>query len=162
MRSGVRVGVDVGRVRIGLARSDHDGILATPLETISRAPTAVRNGESADTRRIADVARTLDAIEIVVGLPISLSGADTISTTDAREFASRVAQLTPHIPVRVIDERLSTVSAQGALTLSGKRLKGSRPVIDQIAAVIILQHALDSERISGVPAGLLLNPQEGP
>jgi len=162
LRRGVRVGIDVGQARIGLAQSDRDGVLATPVETVSRVQKAPKGGESADVRRIADLAVNLDAIEIVIGLPISLSGASTESTRDARAFASRVARMTPHIPVRLVDERLSTVTAQSALRTSGKRSKGSRPVIDQIAAVIILQHTLDSEKLSGVPVGFLLDPHEGP
>ncbi len=162
MRGGVRVGVDVGKARIGLARSDRDGILATPLETIPRAHTVLPGGDRADVSRIAEVALTINAIEIVVGLPISLSGAQTESTRDARAFATRVARKTPQIPVRLVDERLSTVSAQDALKMSGKRSKGSRSVIDQIAAVIILQHALDAERGSGLPAGFLLESHKGP
>lgn len=144
MRPGVRLGVDVGRARVGIARSDRDGLLATPVETIPRADA----GRDAFARLVAE----FEPIEFVVGLPLSMSGGDTPSTTDAREFAAELATWV-EVPVRLIDERLSTVSAQRALRDSGRKSKGSRPVIDQVAAVIILQNALDAERSSGRPAG---------
>ena len=97
-------------------------------------------------------------MEIVVGLPLSLSGGSTASTEDARGFASSLAAR--GLPVRLVDERLSTVSAQGALRANGRTSKNSRQVIDQVAAVIILQHALDAERSSGRPAGAALELDE--
>ncbi len=147
MRYGVRVGVDVGKVRIGLARSDARGMLATPVETVSRD----RAG-TADLARIVAVVTELEAIEVVVGLPLALSGSRTASTNDAVHFAESLAG-TVGVPVRLVDERLSTVSAQSALRASGRSAKTQRPVIDQVAATIILQHALDTERASGKPAG---------
>ncbi len=149
MRPGVRLGVDVGRARVGVASSDRDALLATPVATLPRA--------EADPARLAALVAEYAAIEVVVGLPLSMSGADTASTTDAREFASALAALL-EVPVRLVDERLSTVSAQRALRDSGRRSKGSRPVIDQVAAVIILQNALDSERAAGRPPGSVVDP----
>ena len=99
-------------------------------------------------------------MEVVIGLPLSLSGGDTASTTDAREFAAAVAGWVG-LPVRLVDERLSTVSAQRALHAAGRRTKGSRPVIDQVAAVIILQNALDHERSAGLPPGTTVDPDGG-
>lgn len=150
MREGVRVGVDVGTVRVGLARCDASGMLATPLTTVARRTT----GDD-DIREVCAAAADHDAIEFVVGLPLSLSGARTRSTEDAERFAERLAA-TGTRPVRLVDERLSTVSAQAALHASGRNSKRSRPVIDQVAAVIILQHALDSERAGGVAPGTVL------
>jgi putative Holliday junction resolvase len=144
MRRGVRIGVDVGRARVGIARCDPDGLLATPVETLPR-----------DERTVAAVlahAAELDAIEVVVGLPLSLSGADTASTADARDIAAQLAAASA-LPIRLVDERLSTVTAQRQLHASGRRTKGSRAVVDQVAAVIILQNALDSERMSDLPPG---------
>ena len=152
MRPGVRLGVDVGKARVGIASSDRDGLLATPVATLARA--------DADERSFRILVEDYGAMEIVIGLPLSLSGADTASTTDAREFAAAVAGWTG-LPVRLVDERLSTVSAQRALRDSGRRTKGSRPVIDQVAAVIILQNALDSERSAGRPPGALVGPESG-
>ncbi|HEV7955790.1 MAG: Holliday junction resolvase RuvX [Microbacteriaceae bacterium] len=153
MRPGVRIGVDVGKARIGVARSDFHGMLAMPVETVKR-------GEG-DIRAILAHVTDVDAVEIVVGLPLSLSGAETASTADAREFAGRIAQASPSARVRLVDERLSTVSAQRALHASGRTTRNSRGVIDQVAAVIILQHALDFERSGGTPPGALLVPDEG-
>ncbi len=148
MRTGVRLGIDVGTARIGVARSDLDGMMAVPVET-------VRRGDG-DIRAIRDQADEFGATEIIVGLPLALSGRDTASTADARDFASHLAAALPAVPVRLVDERLSTVSAQHALRSSGRSSRTSRPVIDQVAAVIILQHALDAERTSGSPPGTLV------
>ncbi|SFH44259.1 putative holliday junction resolvase [Cryobacterium levicorallinum] len=156
MRSGVRLGVDVGKVRIGLARSDNHGMLATPVETVARDEAGVT-----DLARILAVALDLDAVEVIVGLPLALSGTETASTDDAVGFAARLAA-TLAVPVRLVDERLSTVSAQSALRASGRAAKTQRPVIDQVAATIILQHALDSERSSGRPPGSPVEPTERP
>ena len=154
MRTGVRIGIDVGKARIGVARSDAHAMLATPVETVQRSATG-----DGDIRRILEIAGELDPIEIVVGLPLALSGRQTASTDDAVAFATALAAASG-IPVRLVDERLSTVSAHSALRTSGKRQKGSRSVVDQVAAVIILQHALDSERGSALP-GSLVDPNEG-
>jgi putative Holliday junction resolvase len=141
MRQGVRVGIDVGTVRIGVARSDRDGLLATPVVTVQR------NGDNPIAVLTALLAE-LDAVEVIVGLPLSLSGAHTASTEDALVVARELAFQT-NVPCRVVDERLTTVSAHSALRAAGKKQKQTRSVIDQVAAVMILQHALDSERSSG-------------
>lgn len=152
MRAGVRLGVDVGKARVGIAVCDREGLLATPVATLARP--------DADERSFRLLVEEYGAVEIVVGLPLSLSGGDTASTTDAREFAAAVAGWT-EVPVRLVDERLSTVSAQRALRDAGRRTKGSRPVIDQVAAVIILQNALDHERSAGLPPGVPVDPDGG-
>ena len=152
MRQGVRLGIDVGTVRIGVARSDFHGVLATPVETVPRGV--------GDLARILDIAREIEAFELIVGLPLSLAGTDTASTGDARQFANLLAGETI-LPVRLVDERLSTVSAQAALHASGRSSRQSRPVIDQVAAVIIVQHALDFERTAGTPPGEIAHPDEG-
>lgn len=152
MRAGVRLGVDVGRARIGVARSDPHGMLATPLETVPR------DGRGdADIRRILELAREYAAFEAVVGLPLGLSGHRTPSTDDAEGFARRLAGA-GGILVRLVDERLSTVSAQGHLREAGRKAKQSRSVIDQAAAVVILQHALDTERARGEAPGSVVAP----
>lgn len=151
MRPGVRLGVDVGRARVGIAVCDRDGLLATPVATLAR--------QDADERSFRLLAEEHGAMEIVVGLPLSLNGSDTPSTADARQFARDLAGWIG-VPVRLVDERLSTVSAQRALRESGRRTRESRPMIDQVAAVIILQNALDSERSAGRPPGVLVEPEE--
>lgn len=152
MRAGVRLGIDVGRARIGVARSDADGILAVPVSTVPR-------GEG-DIAEVLARAGEFAALELVVGLPLSLSGDRTASTEDAVGFAERLAAASG-LPVRLVDERLSTVSAQQALHAVGRDARRSRPVIDQVAATIILQHALDFERSSGNPPGELIVRNEG-
>jgi putative holliday junction resolvase len=152
MRRGVRLGVDAGKTRVGVAVCDRDGLLATPVVTLQRG-----NATIDDVRALAgDYA----AIEVVVGLPLSLSGADTASTADARTLAEELAAVVD-VPVRLVDERLSTVSAQRALHQSGRSVKTSRAVIDQVAAVIILQNALDFERSAGRPPGTVVDQHGG-
>jgi putative Holliday junction resolvase len=169
MRTGVRVGIDVGTVRIGVARSDFHGLLATPVETVPREKaTAAGQGtaspQAAATRdlvRLSAIIAELDAVEVIVGLPLALTGRHTASTEDAVAFADRLAAVIP-VPVRLVDERLSTVSAQAALRTSGRSTRTQRPVVDQVAATIILQHALDTERATGTPAGAPVELTERP
>jgi putative Holliday junction resolvase len=157
MRTGVRVGIDVGTVRIGVARSDFHGMLATPVETVPRQ----KGPAAADLSRIVAIVAELDAVEVIVGLPLALSGRHTASTDDAVGFADALA-VALAVPVRLVDERLSTVSAQAALRTSGRSTRTQRPVVDQVAATIILQHALDTERASGNPAGAPVLPTGRP
>lgn len=147
MRHGTRLGVDVGRARIGVARSDPSGLLATPVETVARDA----DGD-AHVRAIVAHADELDALEILVGLPLSLSGAETPSTTDARDVAEAVALATAR-PVRLVDERLTTVTATRQLRDVGRSASRSRDRIDQLAAVVLLQNALDAERSTGRTPG---------
>jgi len=142
----------VGKVRIGVARTDFHGMLATPVETVARG--------DGDVGRILAIVDELEAAELIVGLPLSLSGTHTPSTDDAMSFARRLASATS-VPVRLVDERLSTVSAHAALRASGRNAKNSRSVVDQVAAVIIVQHALDFERTAGNPPGVVVDPDEG-
>lgn len=150
MRPGTRLGIDVGRARVGVARSDFHGILATPVETLAR---------DGAVQRIASLATEFEAFEVVVGLPLSLSGGSTASTEDARAFASELDAVLD-VPVRLVDERLSTVSAQSVLRENGRTTRESRSVVDQVAAVIILQNALDFERTAARPAGVLVGPDD--
>ena len=152
MRSGVRVGVDAGKARVGVSVCDRDGLLATPVATVSRG-----DGTIGELRVLVE---DYDAVEVVVGLPLSLQGGDTASTADARSLAAELAEQLD-VPVRLVDERLSTVSAQRALHQSGRSVKASRPVIDQVAAVIILQNALDFERSAGRPPGTIVERHGG-
>jgi putative pre-16S rRNA nuclease len=152
MRSGVRLGVDAGKARVGVSVCDRDGLIATPVITLSRS-----DGTIAELRALVG---EVGAVEVVVGLPLSLSGAETASTADARTLAAGLAAAVD-VPVRLVDERLSTVSAQRALHQSGRTVKTSRPVIDQVAAVIILQNALDFERSAGRPPGTVVDQHGG-
>jgi putative Holliday junction resolvase len=147
MISGVRIALDVGSVRIGVARCDAEGLLATPLTTISAGPDALI--------QIVDLVREYEAICVYVGKPISLSGNDTASTQAAIKFARELNALldVSTVQVRLIDERLSTISAQRGMHEAGRNIKQSRDAIDQAAAVVILEHALASELNSGALVG---------
>jgi putative holliday junction resolvase len=154
MRAGARLGIDVGRARIGVARCDPSAILAVPVETVPRSAVG-----DEDVRRILAIADDFAAIELVVGNPLSMSGTPTASTADAVAFAERLAA--GGALVRLVDERLSTVSAQNALRAAGKSSRKQRPIVDQAAAVIILQHAIDTERSSGNAPGRTISADEG-
>jgi putative Holliday junction resolvase len=143
--------VDPGDARIGVASSDPSGILATPVETVAR-------GEG-DLARIAALAEELGAVVVYVGLPRSLSGGEGPSAAKVREFAQALARRLDPVPVRLCDERLSTVTAEGQLRAQGRKGRKRRAVVDQAAAVVILQGALDRERQTGVTAGELVSPR---
>jgi len=157
VRQGVRVGVDVGSVRIGLARSDRDGLIATPAETVPGGRRQMR--EALD--RIAEIAQDVAAIEVVVGLPRSLSGAEGSAAGRVRAYADRIARRVTPLPVRLVDERLSTVTAHQRLREAGVSGRKQRPIVDQEAAVVILQSALDTERATGTPPGVLVDVPTG-
>ncbi|CAB4964459.1 MAG: Holliday junction resolvase RuvX [Actinobacteria bacterium] len=148
MRPGVRLGIDLGSRRIGVARSDASGMMAFPLTTVTR-------GEG-DLAALASLVVEHEAIEVIVGLPRNLSGADGPASDAAREFAAALAQCV-RVPVRLVDERLTTVSAQRSLHESGRSVRTSRAVIDQAAAVVIVESALERERLSGLSAGDLVS-----
>jgi len=145
MRHGVRLGVDVGDVRIGVARSDPSGLIATPVETVARG--------RGDLERLRALVDEESAVEIIVGLPRSLSGGEGPAAGKVRQFAVLLADTLAPVPVRLCDERLSTVSAESVLREQGKKGKKRRRVVDQAAAVVILQNALETERSTGRPAG---------
>jgi putative Holliday junction resolvase len=138
---GRRVGIDVGTVRIGVAASDPDGILATPVETVARDRRSDRH-----LRRLVRLIAELEAVEVVVGLPRTLADRTGPSARDAIEVADALADRIAPVPVRLADERLTTVTAQRALREAGVRARGQRAVIDQAAAVGILQGWLDQRR----------------
>lgn len=138
---GRRIGIDVGSVRIGVASCDPDCILATPVETVPRSK---ENGPAApDIRRIIAIVEEHEAVEVIVGLPQTLRGERGKAADLASAFARRLRRGIDPIPVRMADERLTTVTAARALRESGVRAKGQRPMIDQAAAVAILQGWLD-------------------
>jgi putative Holliday junction resolvase len=149
---GRRLGIDVGSVRIGVAASDPDGILATPLETVRRD----RSGTHV--RRLAELVTELEAVEVIVGLPRTLAEKTGPSARDAIDLAEALARRIAPTPVRLADERLTTVSAQRSLRAAGVRAKAQRAVIDQAAAVAILQGWLDQRRAA--PSALRSVPGE--
>lgn len=153
MRPGVRLGVDVGSVRVGVASCDPAGLIATPVETL-------RRGHD-DLTHLAQMVTERDVMEVVVGLPTSLSGAAGPAAEAAEAYAGGLADHL-EVPVRLVDERFSTVGAQRGLHAAGVDTRRGRRVIDQAAAVIILQGALDAERSSGRPPGRLVEATARP
>jgi putative Holliday junction resolvase len=136
----VRLGVDVGSVRVGVAASDPSGVLATPLVTLPR------------TGSIDVLARLVEehaAVAVVVGLPRSLSGRSGPAAEVAQRFAAELAAVlaarSRPVAVHLTDERLTTVIASRNLTDRGVRGRRQRAVVDQAAAVLILQSWLDRE-----------------
>ncbi len=130
----------MGSVRIGVATCDPDGILATPVETVRRDRTARH------LRRLGALVTELGIVEVIVGLPRTLADRTGPSALDAIDLADALAGRIAPVPVRMADERLTTVSAQRSLRQAGVRAKGQRRVIDQAAAVAILQGWLDERR----------------
>lgn len=145
---GRRLGVDVGQARVGVAVSDPDGLLATPVETIVR-----RDHNDGGLMKLSQLSREYDVQVVYIGLPKHLSGAEGEATSAVRSFARNFNALVNDIELRLVDERLTTVSAHRALREAGKSTKRHRPVIDQQAAVEILQTALDLEKVRGSRVG---------
>lgn len=139
-RQGRRLGLDVGTVRVGVALSDPTGTLASPLETVQRAR------DESDLDRIAALVVEHEVTEVIVGEPRHLSGASGASAREARAYSRALAGRIGAVPVHLVDERLSTVTAAGSLRASGLDSRQQRPVIDQAAAVVILQAYLDAQR----------------
>lgn len=148
VRDGVRLAVDVGSVRVGVAASDPAGLLATPVTVLRRD---ARSGRDLD--ELAALVAERDPLEVLVGLPRSLSGREGVAAGVARDYAAQLAERIAPVGVRLIDERLSTVQANRGLQVAGVRAKAARGVIDAAAAVVILQHALDAERATGLIPG---------
>jgi putative Holliday junction resolvase len=135
---GVRLGVDVGSVRVGVARSDPRGILATPVATLARD-----ESRESDLDALRDLVLELDVVEVVVGLPRTLRGAIGPAAASARNYGRSLATRIAPVPVVYVDERLTSVTANRVLADRGIREKARRPVVDQAAAMTILQIRLD-------------------
>lgn len=135
--TGRRLGIDVGSVRVGVALSDPYAMIASPLTTLPRD----RGGS--DQRAVADLVREHEVVEVVVGLPLHLSGAQGAASDEASAYAVAVATMIEPVPVRLVDERLSTRAASAVLTARGLDSRSQRSVVDQTAAAIILQSWLD-------------------
>jgi len=144
----VRIGVDVGSVRVGVAATDAAATMSFPITVIPRDR---RSGR--DLAELAAVIAAREAVEVVVGLPVTLAGRDSASTDDARDYATRLAGRVAPVPVRLVDERLTTVTATQQLRTSGRDARASREIVDAAAAVVLLDSALDTERHTGAPPG---------
>ncbi|ABK03657.1 Holliday junction resolvase YqgF [Arthrobacter sp. FB24] len=149
---GIKLGVDVGTVRVGVAVCDRDGILATPLKTLER--NAKKN---TDVRVLAGLASELGAVQVFVGLPRTLKGEEHASARMATDYAELLAEALAargsDIPVQLVDERLSTVTAHRNLHEAGMSSRNHRKVVDQVAAAGILQHAIDMQKARGTDVG---------
>jgi putative holliday junction resolvase len=150
LRVGVRLAVDVGSARIGVATSDPGGLLASPLTTVPRG--------QGDLDSLVGLAIGHEVIEVIVGLPTGLSGREGAAAAGARQFAGTLAARLAPIPVRLVDERFTTVIAHDALRRGGRDSRDRRSVVDQTAAALLLQGALDRERLTGRPAGEIAGP----
>jgi putative Holliday junction resolvase len=147
MIQGARLAIDYGERRIGIAKSDNSRLIASPVVTLDNSE-STSNVYSA----IKDIVTESNAMLVYIGLPLHLSGKESASSEKARVFAGLLKQHLPQeIQIRLLDERLTTSSAVGELKNAG--LKSSRQSIDQLAAVKILEFALEVERLSGEAAG---------
>jgi putative Holliday junction resolvase len=153
---GVRLGVDVGSVRIGVAVSDPAAAMALPLEVVP----ADRHG-GADLDRVAELARSYGALEVVVGLPLTLRGEEGAAAAAARSFADRLAPRVAPVRVRMVDERLSTVTAAAELRAAGVSSREGRGKVDASAAAVLLQSALDADRAARAAADKHETPVPG-
>jgi putative holliday junction resolvase len=153
VRTGVRLAIDLGSARLGVARCDPDGLLAIPLATVTRG--------RGDLDRLAALAAEHDAMEVIVGLPTGLSGRAGVAATGARAFAESLAVRLAPLPVRLVDERFTTVLAHDALRQGGRGSRERKAHVDKAAAALILQGALDTERSTGEPAGELVASSPG-
>ena len=151
MRAGIRLGVDVGTVRIGIARCDPSGLLASPLDTVRRGP--------GDLATVAELAIGTDAIEVIVGHAVGLTGREGKAAADGRAFARALASRLAPVPVRLVDERFTTVLAHAALQQGGHDSRARRQSVDKAAAALLLQGALDAERATGQAAGQLVSAE---
>lgn len=148
---GVRLAIDVGDARIGVARCDVDGILAVPVETVQR-----RRSPEEGLRRLAELVNDLGALRVYVGYPLGMDGKVGKAAQRIRSYVERLVRLIGDVEVYLVDERLTTVSAHAALTAAGKKMKDHRKVVDQAAAVAILESAIAREKATGEPAGQLV------
>ena len=154
MRTGVRLALDWGKARIGVAASDPEGILAHPVETVPAGPGALA--------RIAALVAEYVPIEVVLGLPRNLAGAEGPAAIAVREVAAELAAGLGDVPIRLVDERLTTVTAARRLSSAGRRARRQRQVIDQAAAVALLEQSLQHERTTGRPPGELFPAADDP
>lgn len=149
MRTGVRLAVDIGTVRIGVARSDATGTLAVPETTLDARKDWLSE--------LSDLVAEWEPLEIIVGLPISLDGTEQAAAAKVRDVVATIRQALPDVPLRLVDERHTTTVAQTLMRDAGISTRQGRGFVDQAAAVMMLQQALDTERSSGQAPGELAN-----
>lgn len=156
---GTRMGVDVGNARVGVALCDPDGILATPLKTLRRDLK-----KDSDLRVLLKLIQVHEVFEIFVGLPKTMKGGDSLSTTMAKEYADKLlhglSENSLDVPVWMVDERLTSVSAHRSLREAGVSTREHKKMIDQVAAVNILQYSVDAIKSGNAVAGYRLEPSQ--
>lgn len=153
LRPGVRVALDWGAARIGVAACDRDGILSFPVETIATAQRPLE--------RVSALVAEYEPMEVLIGLPVALSGREEQAASAMRTVAAEVAAVVP-VPVRLVDERLTSATAHRGLAAAGRSSRQRRGIIDQAAAVAILEGALESERRTGeAPGEVVSHPEAG-
>lgn len=154
---GIKLGVDVGTVRVGVAICDRDSILATPYKTLDR-----NARKNSDVRVIANLVEELGAVQVIVGLPRTLKGEERASAKMAVDYArllaGELAARAVDVPVNLVDERLSSVTAHRNLHEAGMSSRNHRKVVDQVAAAGILQHAIDMQKARGADVGSRVTP----
>lgn len=139
---GTRIAVDWGKARIGVAACDPRGILAYPVETVATRDRPID--------RLVQIVAEYEPVEVIMGLPVALDGTEKIAARDVRRAGARLAEAIAPIPLRYVDERMTTRTAARALHDAGRDARHQRSVIDQAAAVAILEHVLEQARSSGV------------
>jgi putative holliday junction resolvase len=149
VRTGVRLALDWGKARIGVAASDRDAVLAYPVETVPAGPTAIA--------RVVALVAEYEPIELLLGLPRNLAGQDGPAAIWMRVVAGELAAALPELSLRLVDERMTTAAASRQLAGAGRNTRKQRQVIDQAAAVALLETALQQERNTGRPAGELFH-----
>ena len=144
------LGIDFGTVRIGIALSDELELVANPLKTLAASKQSVEE--------IVRLVRDKRVVKIVIGMPFHMSGDKGITAERVEKFGDQISKALQHeVPVEYVDERLSSVTAERALKRSGQKVDAKSGVVDQIAAVVILQEYLNAQR---GPEGFLLPETE--
>lgn len=150
----MRLGIDFGDARIGVAACDPAGTLTFGVATVPAG--------RGDTAALVDLVVEYDAVEVVVGLPRNLAGVEGPAARKIRKrtrwFVDALVESGHRVPVRLVDERMSTVEASRRLSEAGRDTRQQRSVIDREAAAAILGHALDAERATGAPVGEVVSP----
>lgn len=150
---GGRLAIDWGKARIGVAACNRGTSLAYPVETVLAG--------SQEMQRLVALVAEYEPVAIYIGLPLTLAGERKQAAEFTMSKAATLAHLVAPLPVRLVDERMSTASATRILGSAGHRAKQQRKIIDQAAAVEILQRAIEWEAHTSSFAGEAVGEGEG-